>query len=50
MEFENNINNNEGYSPEAIANFELAVEEFAESLLAIKAEHANIAVLEVFKS
>jgi len=44
MEFENNINNNEGYSPEAIANFELAVEEFAESLLAIKAEHANIAV------
>ena len=44
MEFENNINNNEGYSPEAIANFELAVEEFAESLLTIKAEHANIAV------
>ena len=44
MEFENNINNNEGYSPEAIANFELAVEEFAESLLAIKSEHANIAV------
>ena len=44
MEFENNINNNEGYSPEAIANFEVAVEEFAESLLAIKAEHANIAV------
>jgi len=44
MEFENNLNNSEGYSPEAIANFELAVEEFAESLLAIKAEHANIAV------
>jgi ribosome recycling factor len=47
MEFENNINNNEGYSPEAIANFELAIEEFAESLLAIKSEDANIAV---FKS
>ena len=44
MEFENNINNNEGYSPEAIANFELAIEEFAESLLAIKSEDANIAV------
>ena len=28
------LNNNEGYSPEAIANFELAIEEFAESLLA----------------
>ena len=41
------LNNNEGYSPEAIANFELAVEEFAESLLAIKSEDANIAV---FKS
>ena len=38
------LNNNEGYSPEAIANFELAVEEFAESLLAIKSEDANIAV------
>ena len=47
MEFENNINNNEGYSPEAIANFELAIEEFAESLLAIKSEDANISV---FKS
>ena len=47
MEFENNINNNEGYSPEAIANFELAVEEFADTLLTIKAEHANISV---FKS
>ncbi len=44
MEFENNINNNEGYSPEAIANFELAIEEFAESLLAIKSEDANISV------
>src|SRR5210317_1755797 len=38
------LNNNEGYSPEAIANFELAVEEFAESLLAIKSEDANIGV------
>lgn len=38
------LNNNEGYSPEAIANFELAVEEFAESLLVIKSEDANIAV------
>ena len=38
------LNNNEGYSPEAIANFELALEEFAESLLAIKSEDANIAV------
>ena len=47
MEFENNINNNEGYCPEAIANFELAIEEFAESLLAIKSEDANISV---FKS
>ena len=47
MEIENYINNNEGYSPEAIANFELAVEEFAETLLTIKAEHANISV---FKS
>ena len=47
MEFENNINNNEGYSPEAIANFELAIEEFAESLLAVKSEDANI---EVFRS
>ena len=41
------LNNNEGYSPEAIANFELAVEEFAESLLAIKSEDDNIGV---FKS
>jgi ribosome recycling factor len=40
----NSLNNNEGYSPEAIANFELAVEEFAESLLAIKSEDANISV------
>ena len=47
MEFENNINSNEGYSPEAIANFELAIEEFAESLLAVKSEDANI---EVFRS
>ena len=40
----NNLNNTEGYSPEAISNFELAIEEFAESLLAIKSEDANIAV------
>ena len=40
----NNINNTEGYSPEAISNFELAIEEFAESLLAIKSEDANISV------
>ena len=41
------INNEEGYSPEAIANFERSVEEFAEILLEIKPEHANI---NVFKS
>ena len=40
----NNLNNTEGYSHEAISNFELAIEEFAESLLAIKSEDANIAV------
>ena len=34
----------EGYSPEAIANLDGAVEEFAESLLAIKSEDANISV------
>ena len=36
----------EGYSPEAIANLERALEEFAESLLAIKSEDANIKVFE----
>ena len=34
----------EGYSPEAIANLDGAVEEFAESLIVIKPEDANIAV------
>ena len=34
----------EGYSPEAIANLDGAVEDFAESLLIIKPEDANIAV------
>ena len=43
-EIVNSLNNEEGYSPEAISNFELAVEEFAESLLAIKSEDANISV------
>ncbi len=37
-------NIDEGYSPEAIANLDGAVEEFAESLLAIKSEDANISV------
>ena len=36
----------EGYSPEAIANLERAVEEFAESLLVIKSEDANIKVFQ----
>ena len=36
----------EGYSPEAIANLERALEEFAESLLVIKSEDANIKVFE----
>ena len=40
-------NTEEGYSPEAIANLERAMEEFAEILLEIKPEHANI---NVFKS
>ena len=40
-EYSIKINNDEGYSPEAIANFERSVEEFAETLLEIKPEHAN---------
>ena len=43
------INNEEGYSPEAIANFERSVEEFAETLLEIKPEHANISVFRSLK-
>ena len=43
------INNEEGYSPEAIANFERAIEEFAETLLEIKPEHANINVFRSLK-
>ena len=43
------INNEEGYSPEAIANFERAMEEFADTLLEIKPEHANINVFRSLK-
>ena len=32
-EYNIKINNEEGYSPEAIANFERSVEEFSETLL-----------------
>ena len=39
----------EGYSPEAIANMENALEEFIESLLEIKPEDANIAVFRGLK-
>ena len=38
------VNNEEGYSPEAIANLDRAVEEFAEDLLKIKPEDANVMV------
>ena len=46
MDQENNIppNIEEGYSPEAIANLERAIEEFAETMLEIKSEDANIKV------
>ena len=46
MDEENNITPNfeEGYSPEAIANLERAIEEFAETMLEIKPEDANIKV------
>jgi ribosome recycling factor len=43
------VNNEEGYSPEAIANFERAIEEFAETLLEIKPEHSNISVFRSLK-
>ena len=51
MDEDNNIktNNEEGDSPEAIANFEGSVEEFAETLLEIKPEHANISVFRSLK-
>ena len=51
MNEENNItiNNQEGYSPEAIANFEGSVEEFAETLLEIKPELSNISVFRSLK-
>ena len=38
------VNTEEGYSPEAIANLERAVEEFAEDILKIKPEDANVMV------
>ena len=46
MDDENYIppNIEEGYSPEAIANLERAIEEFAETMLEIKSEDANIKV------
>ena len=46
MDDENHIppNIEEGYSPEAIANLERAIEEFAETMLEIKSEDANIKV------
>ena len=46
MDEENNITPNfeEGYSPEAIANLERAIEEFAETMVEIKPEDANIKV------
>ena len=46
MDEENNIplNSEEGYSPEAIANLERAIEDFAETMLEIKSEDANIKV------
>ena len=51
MDEENYISSNvdEGYSPEAIANMENALEEFAVSLLEIKPEDANIAVFRGLK-
>ena len=42
-------NLDEGYSPEAIANMENALEEFIVSLLDIKPEDANIAVFRGLK-
>jgi ribosome recycling factor len=51
MDQENNVNSNneEGYSPEAIANLERAIEEFSESMLEIKPEHSNISVFRSLK-
>ncbi len=48
MDVENNIPkiSEEGYSPEAIANLERAVEEFAENILEVKSEDANIQVFQ----
>ena len=43
-EFNITVNTDEGYSPEAIANLDRAVEEFAEDLLKIKSEDANVMV------
>ena len=42
-------NVDEGYSPEAIANMENALEEFVVSLMEIKPEDANIAVFRGLK-
>ena len=47
MAEESNNENVEGYSTEATANLEVAVEEFAETLAEIKSEDAN---LKVFRS
>ena len=44
-----NSNIDEGYSPEAIANMESALEEFAVSLTVIRPEDANIAVFRGLK-
>ena len=51
MDQENNsiVNNEEGYSPEAISNLEMAIEEFAETILQIKPEHSNISVFRSLK-
>ena len=38
------VSTEEGYSPEAIANLDRAVEEFSEALLEIKPEDANVMV------
>ncbi len=43
-EFDIPVNNEEGYSPEAIANLDRAIEEFAEAILGIKPEDANVMV------
>jgi len=48
-EYYTTSNIDEGYSPEAMANMESALEEFAVSLLEIKPEDANIAVFRGLK-